>query len=124
MCVLLQYKQVQAFIPELFHKIKVVHETGEGRVEFNWKRYTVDVHNIVVSLYISYRVRVFNHTVCLILYQMCLEVGSLSLSLSQAEICLPLSVAHGPCDRYPQSAEEQVETPPSRHCGTRNTTLY
>ena len=34
-----QYKQVQAFIPESFHKIKVVHETTEGRVEFNWKRY-------------------------------------------------------------------------------------
>jgi hypothetical protein len=33
-----QYKQVQAFIPESFHKIKVVHETTEGRVEFNWKR--------------------------------------------------------------------------------------
>lgn len=34
----IQYKQVQAFIPEIFHKIKVVHETQEGRVEFNWKR--------------------------------------------------------------------------------------
>ncbi|CAI8054414.1 DNA topoisomerase 3-alpha [Geodia barretti] len=53
-----RYKQVQAFIPESFHKIKVVHETTEGRVEFNWKR-----------------VRVFNHTVCLILYQMCLEAS-------------------------------------------------
>ena len=35
----MQYKQVQAFIPETFHKIKVVHETTEGRVDFNWKRY-------------------------------------------------------------------------------------
>ena len=35
---LLQYKQVQAFIPETFHKIKVSHDTPEGKVDFNWKR--------------------------------------------------------------------------------------
>ena len=35
---LLQYKQVQAFIPETFHKIKISHDTPEGKVDFNWKR--------------------------------------------------------------------------------------
>ncbi|XP_064405762.1 DNA topoisomerase 3-alpha-like isoform X2 [Halichondria panicea] len=51
-----RYKQVQAFIPEAFYKIKVCHEVDELKVEFNWKR-----------------VRVFNHLVCLILCQICLE---------------------------------------------------
>lgn len=34
----------------------MTHETQDDKVEFSWKR-----------------VRVFNHTVCLILYQICLE---------------------------------------------------
>ena len=46
-----QYKQVQAFIPESFHKIKVVHETTEGRVEFNWKRYIFTISACVWRLF-------------------------------------------------------------------------
>ncbi|XP_030646362.1 DNA topoisomerase 3-alpha [Chanos chanos] len=51
-----RFKAIQAFIPESFFKIKVVHETGEESVEFNWKRH-----------------RLFNHTACLVLYQICME---------------------------------------------------
>ncbi|XP_037663946.1 DNA topoisomerase 3-alpha isoform X2 [Choloepus didactylus] len=51
-----RFKAIQAFVPETFHKIKVTHEHEDGIVEFNWKRH-----------------RLFNHTACLVLYQMCME---------------------------------------------------
>ncbi|XP_051569913.1 DNA topoisomerase 3-alpha-like isoform X2 [Myxocyprinus asiaticus] len=52
-----RFKAIQAFIPETFFKIKVVHEPNEEEsVEFSWKRH-----------------RLFNHTACLVLYQMCME---------------------------------------------------
>uniref|UniRef100_A0A8B9KXF4 DNA topoisomerase n=1 Tax=Astyanax mexicanus TaxID=7994 RepID=A0A8B9KXF4_ASTMX len=52
-----RFKAIQAFIPETFFKIKVVHEPSEDEcVEFSWKRN-----------------RLFNHTACLVLYQMCME---------------------------------------------------
>ncbi|KAG8549824.1 hypothetical protein GDO81_019626 [Engystomops pustulosus] len=51
-----RFKAIQAFIPETFYKIKVTHEHEDGNVEFNWKRN-----------------RLFNHTACLVLYQMCME---------------------------------------------------
>ncbi|KAG2455497.1 TOP3A topoisomerase, partial [Polypterus senegalus] len=43
-----RFKAIQAFIPETFYKIKVTHETDDGVVDFNWKRY-----------------RLFSHTACL-----------------------------------------------------------
>lgn len=51
-----RFKAIQAFVPEVFHKIKVTHDHKDGTVEFNWKRY-----------------RLFNHTACLVLYQLCME---------------------------------------------------
>ncbi|XP_007939652.1 DNA topoisomerase 3-alpha [Orycteropus afer afer] len=51
-----RFKAIQAFVPETFHRIKVTHEHKEGIVEFNWKRH-----------------RLFNHTACLVLYQLCME---------------------------------------------------
>ncbi|KAG7459995.1 hypothetical protein MATL_G00216550 [Megalops atlanticus] len=51
-----RFKAIQAFIPETFFKIKVLHETEEEAVEFSWKRH-----------------RLFNHTACLVLYQICME---------------------------------------------------
>ncbi|XP_077591384.1 DNA topoisomerase 3-alpha [Stigmatopora nigra] len=51
-----RFKAIQAFIPETFYKIKVFHEVEEDTVEFGWKRY-----------------RLFNHTACLVLYQICME---------------------------------------------------
>ncbi|KAI7803718.1 putative DNA topoisomerase 3-alpha [Triplophysa rosa] len=52
-----RFKAIQAFVPETFFKIKVVHEPNEEEsVEFGWKRH-----------------RLFNHTACLVLYQMCME---------------------------------------------------
>ncbi|XP_074063752.1 DNA topoisomerase 3-alpha isoform X2 [Macrotis lagotis] len=51
-----RFKAIQAFVPETFHKIKVTHEHEDGIVEFSWKRH-----------------RLFNHTACLVLYQMCME---------------------------------------------------
>ncbi|KAM9305439.1 DNA topoisomerase 3-alpha [Gastrophryne carolinensis] len=51
-----RFKAIQAFIPETFYKIKVTHEHEDGNVEFNWKRN-----------------RLFNHTACLVLYQICME---------------------------------------------------
>uniref|UniRef100_A0A6I8MZG0 DNA topoisomerase n=1 Tax=Ornithorhynchus anatinus TaxID=9258 RepID=A0A6I8MZG0_ORNAN len=51
-----RFKAIQAFVPESFHKIKVTHEHEDCLVEFNWKRH-----------------RLFNHTACLVLYQMCIE---------------------------------------------------
>lgn len=51
-----RFKAIQAFIPETFFKIKVIHETEEETVEFSWKRN-----------------RLFNHTACLVLYQICME---------------------------------------------------
>ncbi|XP_040046207.2 DNA topoisomerase 3-alpha [Gasterosteus aculeatus] len=51
-----RFKAIQAFIPETFYKIKVLHEVEEDTVEFSWKRN-----------------RLFNHTACLVLYQMCME---------------------------------------------------
>ncbi|KAM9098574.1 DNA topoisomerase 3-alpha [Sarcophilus harrisii] len=51
-----RFKAIQAFVPETFHKIKVTHEHEDGVVDFSWKRH-----------------RLFNHTACLVLYQMCME---------------------------------------------------
>uniref|UniRef100_A0A8C9XFT4 DNA topoisomerase n=1 Tax=Sander lucioperca TaxID=283035 RepID=A0A8C9XFT4_SANLU len=51
-----RFKAIQAFIPETFYKIKVLHEVEEDNVEFSWKRN-----------------RLFNHTACLVLYQICME---------------------------------------------------
>lgn len=51
-----RFKAIQAFIPETFFKIKVLHERDEDAVEFSWKRN-----------------RLFNHTACLVLYQICME---------------------------------------------------
>uniref|UniRef100_A0A672HE87 DNA topoisomerase n=1 Tax=Salarias fasciatus TaxID=181472 RepID=A0A672HE87_SALFA len=51
-----RFKAIQAFIPENFYKIKVLHEVEEDKVEFSWKRH-----------------RLFNHTACLVLYQICME---------------------------------------------------
>ncbi|XP_041521839.1 DNA topoisomerase 3-alpha isoform X2 [Microtus oregoni] len=51
-----RFKAIQAFVPEVFHRIKVTHDHKDGTVEFNWKRY-----------------RLFNHTACLVLYQLCME---------------------------------------------------
>ncbi|XP_048465675.1 DNA topoisomerase 3-alpha [Rhincodon typus] len=51
-----RFKAIQAFVQETFYKIKVTHETEDGNVEFNWKRH-----------------RLFNHTACLVLYQICME---------------------------------------------------
>ncbi|XP_059835657.1 DNA topoisomerase 3-alpha [Hypanus sabinus] len=51
-----RFKAIQAFIQETFYKIKVTHENDDGNVEFNWKRH-----------------RLFNHTACLVLYQICME---------------------------------------------------
>ncbi|XP_070580775.1 DNA topoisomerase 3-alpha-like [Ptychodera flava] len=51
-----RYKQVKNFIPETFYKIKVTHTTDEGSVDFNWKRH-----------------RLFDHTACLVFYQICME---------------------------------------------------
>ncbi|XP_036875404.2 DNA topoisomerase 3-alpha isoform X5 [Manis javanica] len=51
-----RFKAIQSFVPEIFHKIKVTHDHKDGVVEFNWKRH-----------------RLFNHTACLVLYQLCME---------------------------------------------------
>uniref|UniRef100_A0A667XA94 DNA topoisomerase n=1 Tax=Myripristis murdjan TaxID=586833 RepID=A0A667XA94_9TELE len=51
-----RFKAIQAFIPEIFYKIKVLHEVEEDSVEFGWKRN-----------------RLYNHTACLVLYQICME---------------------------------------------------
>ncbi|PNJ08187.1 TOP3A isoform 17, partial [Pongo abelii] len=51
-----RFKAIQAFVPEIFHRIKVTHNHKDGIVEFNWKRH-----------------RLFNHTACLVLYQLCME---------------------------------------------------
>ncbi|KAM4631525.1 DNA topoisomerase 3-alpha [Discoglossus pictus] len=51
-----RFKAIQAFIPEAFYKIKVTHEHEDGTVDFSWKRN-----------------RLFNHTACLVLYQICME---------------------------------------------------
>nr|KAF6459486.1 DNA topoisomerase III alpha [Rousettus aegyptiacus] len=51
-----RFKAIQSFVPEIFHKIKVTHDHRDGIVEFNWKRH-----------------RLFNHTACLVLYQLCME---------------------------------------------------
>ncbi|XP_034046272.1 DNA topoisomerase 3-alpha isoform X2 [Thalassophryne amazonica] len=51
-----RFKAIQAFIPETFYKIKVLHQVEEDMVEFSWKRN-----------------RLFNHTACLVLYQICME---------------------------------------------------
>ncbi|XP_072794621.1 DNA topoisomerase 3-alpha isoform X1 [Vicugna pacos] len=51
-----RFKAIQAFVPETFHKIRVTHDHEDGTVEFSWKRH-----------------RLFNHTACLVLYQLCME---------------------------------------------------
>ena len=51
-----RYKMIKAFVSEPFYKIKVTHERDNQLTEFSWKRN-----------------RVFHHTVCLILYNICLE---------------------------------------------------
>ncbi|XP_061196153.1 DNA topoisomerase 3-alpha-like [Saccostrea echinata] len=52
-----RYKQVQAFIPEPFWKIKVTHIIDDAtKCEFSWKRN-----------------RLFDHNACLVLYEQCIE---------------------------------------------------
>nr|XP_002732450.2 PREDICTED: DNA topoisomerase 3-alpha-like [Saccoglossus kowalevskii] len=51
-----RYKQVKSFIPETFYRIKVTHATDDGNVDFHWKRH-----------------RLFDHTACLVFYQLCME---------------------------------------------------
>ncbi|XP_060606708.1 DNA topoisomerase 3-alpha-like isoform X2 [Ruditapes philippinarum] len=51
-----RYKQVQAFVPEPFWKLKVSYKLDDIMVDFNWKR-----------------VRLFNYMACFVLYQNCLE---------------------------------------------------
>uniref|UniRef100_A0A3B3TBR1 DNA topoisomerase n=1 Tax=Paramormyrops kingsleyae TaxID=1676925 RepID=A0A3B3TBR1_9TELE len=52
-----RFKAIQAFITENFFKIRVTHKMEEEEeVEFSWKRN-----------------RLFNHTACLVLYQICME---------------------------------------------------
>ncbi|GBM94073.1 DNA topoisomerase 3-alpha [Araneus ventricosus] len=51
-----RYKQVQAFIPEAFWKLRVTHKREDVTTDFSWKRG-----------------RLFDHTACLALYQLCLE---------------------------------------------------
>ncbi|XP_022093607.1 DNA topoisomerase 3-alpha-like [Acanthaster planci] len=51
-----RYKQVEAFIPEMFYKIKVSHEVDDTKVDFNWKRH-----------------RLFHRLACEVLLQVCLE---------------------------------------------------
>uniref|UniRef100_A0A480TIA2 DNA topoisomerase n=1 Tax=Sus scrofa TaxID=9823 RepID=A0A480TIA2_PIG len=51
-----RFKAIQAFVPEVFHKIRVTHDHRDGVVEFSWKRH-----------------RLFSHTACLVLYQLCME---------------------------------------------------
>ncbi|PIK49098.1 putative DNA topoisomerase 3-alpha [Apostichopus japonicus] len=51
-----RYKQVEAFIPEAFYKIRVTHQTEEGTTEFNWNRQ-----------------RLFNKLACEVLLQICVE---------------------------------------------------
>ncbi|XP_038064080.1 DNA topoisomerase 3-alpha-like [Patiria miniata] len=51
-----RYKQVEAFIPEAFYKIKVSHEVEDTKVEFNWKRH-----------------RLFHRLACEVLLQVCLD---------------------------------------------------
>ncbi|CAG2214300.1 TOP3 [Mytilus edulis] len=51
-----RYKQVQAFIPEPFWKLKVSHSHEDGDCEFTWKRN-----------------RLFDHLACLVLYTHCIE---------------------------------------------------
>ncbi|XP_019397469.1 PREDICTED: DNA topoisomerase 3-alpha [Crocodylus porosus] len=51
-----RFKAIQAFVPEAFYKIKVTHKREDAIVDFSWKRN-----------------RLFNHTACLVLYQMCME---------------------------------------------------
>ena len=35
---ILQYKEIQAFVPETFYKIAVTHQTNTETVDFHWKR--------------------------------------------------------------------------------------
>lgn len=100
-----RFKAIQAFIPETFYKIKgtytpaslqvlkfarlllllirfvpvflffflpVLHEVDEDTVEFSWKRN-----------------RLFNHTACLVLYQICMEVGArlIGLNVATSQVC-------------------------------------
>ncbi|KAK3091602.1 hypothetical protein FSP39_021083 [Pinctada imbricata] len=51
-----RYKQVQAFVPEPFWKIKVAHTYNDTSCEFSWKRY-----------------RLFDHFACLAIYEQCVE---------------------------------------------------
>eukprot|EP00057_Strongylocentrotus_purpuratus_P016863 XP_011671337.1 PREDICTED: DNA topoisomerase 3-alpha [Strongylocentrotus purpuratus] len=51
-----RYKQVEAFIPETFYKIKVTHKTEDGLVEFHWKRH-----------------RLFDQLACQVFYEICTE---------------------------------------------------
>ncbi|KAF8770110.1 DNA topoisomerase 3-alpha like protein [Argiope bruennichi] len=51
-----RYKQVQAFIPEAFWKLRVTHKREDVTTDFSWKRG-----------------RLFDHSACLALYQLCLE---------------------------------------------------
>ena len=65
MCILLFLSEVALAVPVMglsprvmaFLSPTVTHDHRDGVVEFSWKRH-----------------RLFNHTACLVLYQMCMEV--------------------------------------------------
>ncbi|XP_071107508.1 DNA topoisomerase 3-alpha-like [Haliotis cracherodii] len=51
-----RYKQVQAFVPEPFWKLKVAHILDDIKADFLWKRN-----------------RLFDHLACLVLFEQCIE---------------------------------------------------
>uniref|UniRef100_A0A452TII8 DNA topoisomerase n=1 Tax=Ursus maritimus TaxID=29073 RepID=A0A452TII8_URSMA len=83
-----RFKAIQAFVPEIFHKIKVTHDHKDGVVEFNWKRH-----------------RLFNHTACLVLYQLCME-------MSCAAVLCPVTPALHP--NLPMTHLQELEKLASR----------
>ncbi|XP_033096293.1 DNA topoisomerase 3-alpha-like [Anneissia japonica] len=51
-----RYKQVEAFQPEAFYKIRVMHQRGDDTVEFNWRRH-----------------RLFDRLACQVILEVCIE---------------------------------------------------
>lgn len=75
-----RFKAIQSFIPETFYKIKGTNCTGYARVQsssFPLLFVSVSVLHRVEEDTVEFswkRNRLFNHTACLVLYQICMEV--------------------------------------------------
>ena len=81
----------------------------------------LDIFYFILCLFVCCRVRLFHHTACLVLYQLCLEVSSIPTPLSVVLEFFTCAVFHigsySACDWNHKPASQQMETAPHGYSG-------